>query len=496
MISGLSIGLGNPLRCSTEFQSYAQMMSFFPCLTEESYDSAGVRISGIKAAYITPLHTDLGLQFLINYLSLDSDGGQAHVDEYVRAFCMYLMGVFFFPFGHSTISLGYLANFEHLNELGGIDFGGAIYCHLLRCLDRASRQTGVVSSLQMGGFVILLEVWFYEYFRVANPILTEYTDERPRLRAWHGPRRARLTTGAPLVKPKADSVLRLGLTDYQDLFFHNDEAYDTLSWDFLWDVLKKYGLSGSFINWISNIMSSANLSILINGTVGFFKLERGVGKDNPLSLILFALAEDVLSRGISKLHYQHKILPTLTLKGQKFPSHLFFVDDILIFFNGHMRNIRQISNFLYRYQEACAVGHNVNKTKSNLLMGNISLARRRAITEEMGIEEGCFLEKNLGVPLVKGKFTSANACSLLDKIRKQLGRMLSFQGRCVLIKVVISSIPFITCPFTSGWSLLLKWQRGLFIISYGQEVDPQKRNIVIVNWDKVCKPYEEGGLGI
>ncbi|KAF9599215.1 hypothetical protein IFM89_036260 [Coptis chinensis] len=43
--------------------------------------------------------------------------------------------------------------------------------------------TGVVSSPQMGGFVILLEVWFYEYFRAANSILTKYTDERPRLRA-------------------------------------------------------------------------------------------------------------------------------------------------------------------------------------------------------------------------------------------------------------------------------------------------------------------------
>ncbi|KAF9622076.1 hypothetical protein IFM89_029360 [Coptis chinensis] len=68
------------------------------------------------------------------------------------------MGVFFFPSGHSTINLGYLAKFEHLHELGGIDFGGAIYCHLLRCLDRAFRQTGVVSSPQMGGFVILLEL--------------------------------------------------------------------------------------------------------------------------------------------------------------------------------------------------------------------------------------------------------------------------------------------------------------------------------------------------
>ncbi|KAF9605717.1 hypothetical protein IFM89_018060 [Coptis chinensis] len=61
------------------------------------------------------------------------------------------MGFLFLPSGHSTINLGYLANFEHLHELGGIDFGRAIYCNLLGCLDRASRHTGVVNSPQMGG---------------------------------------------------------------------------------------------------------------------------------------------------------------------------------------------------------------------------------------------------------------------------------------------------------------------------------------------------------
>ncbi|KAF9617992.1 hypothetical protein IFM89_039307 [Coptis chinensis] len=170
------------------------------CVQKVTTDSS----SGLKLPPVLPVcdpflisiprNPSFHFQFLIIYLSLDSDDGQAHVDEYVRALCMYLMGVLFLPSSYSTINLGYLANFEHLHELGGIDFGGAIYYNLLHCLDRASRQTGVVSSPQMGWVVILLEVWFYEYFRAANPILTEYTDERPRLRAWHGPRRARLTS--------------------------------------------------------------------------------------------------------------------------------------------------------------------------------------------------------------------------------------------------------------------------------------------------------------
>ncbi|KAF9599230.1 hypothetical protein IFM89_036356 [Coptis chinensis] len=179
------------------------------------FASDGVKISDIKAAYITPLTNDDGLQFLINYLSLDFDDGQAHADEYVRAFYMYLMSALFLPSGHSTINLGYLANFEHLHELGGIDFGGAIYCNLLRCLDRASRQTGVVTSPQLGGFVILLEVWFYEYFRATNPILTEYIDERPRPKAWHRPRRAHLTI---FVMSSAIRNLIVGSSKVKDQF--------------------------------------------------------------------------------------------------------------------------------------------------------------------------------------------------------------------------------------------------------------------------------------
>jgi len=80
------------------------------------------------------------------------------------------------------------------------------------------------------------------------------------------------------------------------------KSFDTLSWKFLLLVLTRFGFHPSFVGWISTILRFIMLSIRINGSlVGLFPCSRGVRQGDPLSPLLFCLAEEVLCRGLSKL---------------------------------------------------------------------------------------------------------------------------------------------------------------------------------------------------
>jgi hypothetical protein len=87
------------------------------------------------------------------------------------------------------------------------------------------------------------------------------------------------------------------------------KAFDTLEWSFLIKVLRSFGFSDTFCRWIDMILKSATLSISINGKLhGYFCCKRGVRQGDPLSPLLFCIAEDVLSRNISKLVADGKLI--------------------------------------------------------------------------------------------------------------------------------------------------------------------------------------------
>jgi hypothetical protein len=100
------------------------------------------------------------------------------------------------------------------------------------------------------------------------------------------------------------------------------KAFDTLDWSFILKVLKQFGFSNKLCSWIEVILNSANISISINGAQhGYFKCQRGVRQGDPLSLLLFCLAEEVLSRGISKLVSDGKLDLIKGSRSTFIPSH-------------------------------------------------------------------------------------------------------------------------------------------------------------------------------
>jgi len=105
-------------------------------------------------------------------------------------------------------------------------------------------------------------------------------------------------------------------------------------------------------------------SIQINGSlVGFFPCSRRVRQGDPLSPLLFCLAEEVLSRGLSKLVNDKKILHMASPQGFLTPSHILYVDDIFVFYMADNKSLGNLSIFLKTYGDFS--GQYVNNSKSN-----------------------------------------------------------------------------------------------------------------------------------
>jgi hypothetical protein len=129
------------------------------------------------------------------------------------------------------------------------------------------------------------------------------------------------------------------------------KAFDTLDWQFLIKVLKSFGFCDPFCNWIQTILHSAKLSISINGKEeGFFSCARGVRQGDPLSPLLFCIAEDVLSRGLSKLVSDGLLKPMKGTRNVQIPSHILYADDVMLFCKGTSSNIDVLSSFFLRFQ--------------------------------------------------------------------------------------------------------------------------------------------------
>jgi len=132
--------------------------------------------------------------------------------------------------------------------------------------------------------------------------------------------------------------------------FDIHKAFDTLILKFLLLVLTCFGFHPLFVGWISTILRSAMLSIRINGSlVGFFPCSKGVRQGDPFSLLLFCLANEVLSRGISKLVNDNNILIWLVRRVMSLPIIFYMLMTYLFLCRANNKSLRNLSVFLKLY---------------------------------------------------------------------------------------------------------------------------------------------------
>jgi len=147
--------------------------------------------------------------------------------------------------------------------------------------------------------------------------------------------------------------------------FH--KAYDTVNWDALDSVMEVMGFGLKWRRWISQCLSTASVSLIINGSPSKpFKMERGIRQGDPLSPFLFLLMAEVLNKMVQRT-ISLGLLRGISVGTDDLQiSHIQFADDTLVFCEAEEQYVRVIKGLFLTYQ--AFAGLCVNYKKSTLVV--------------------------------------------------------------------------------------------------------------------------------
>ncbi|XP_073138489.1 uncharacterized protein [Henckelia pumila] len=260
------------------------------------------------------------------------------------------------------------------------------------------------------------------------------------------------------------------------------KAYDRVQWDFLYQMLRAVGFSEEVCQVILRCVNNCWFSVIINGSLsGLFHSNRGLRQGNPISLSLFVIAAEYLSRVLDNLFAQHRMLNYST--GRSFRlSHFSHADDIIIFTNGSTPVIKILQNFLHHYEQ-CSRQLISNAKSAIITASNCPPERKGNYYGITGFREGSLPIRYLGSLLFLGPRKTSYFSHIIFSASKKLQgwntQILSFGSSLVLHP-----------PGT----VLHRFEMLCAKFLWGAKEDARK--IHWIAWEKICLPILEGGFGI
>jgi len=278
-----------------------------------------------------------------------------------------------------------------------------------------------------------------------------------------------------------------------------EKAYDSVDLKYLDEVMQKMNFPTLWRKWMSGCVGSATASVLVNGSpTDEFNIERGLRQGDPLSPFLFLLAAEgfnvlMLYLLEAKLFHGYKV----GCGDELCLTHLQFADDTLLIGEKSWQNVRSMWAMLLIFEQLS--GLRVNFHKSLLTGINVSASWLSEAALLMNCRVGAFPFVYLGLPIGgdprKLDFWRPILNSIKSRLSNWKSQFLSFGGRLILLKSVLSSLPVYFLSFFKAPTVIISSIESLFKIFFwgGGEV---VRKIAWVHWDTVCLPKSEGGLGV
>ncbi|CAN6233698.1 unnamed protein product [Urochloa humidicola] len=272
------------------------------------------------------------------------------------------------------------------------------------------------------------------------------------------------------------------------------KAFDTVSWDCLLAVLSARGFPQQWCQWISDILTSSKLAVLVNGRPGpWFNCRRGVRQGDPLSPYLFLLVADVLQQMVK----QNGMIRHPVAEDMPCPV-LQYADDTLIVLKADRHNLVQLRATLDLFAEF--TGLKINYHKSTLVPMHVSPENVASLQQVLGCQLGGFPQTYLGLPLSSDKLRLSAFAPLIAKADRYLcgwqASLLNPMGRTVLVNTVLDSQLIhatSVMPLPQGVLDAFDKRRRAFLWSGEDTVSGAQ---CLVAWEMACVPKEQGGFGI
>lgn len=269
-----------------------------------------------------------------------------------------------------------------------------------------------------------------------------------------------------------------------------EKAFDSVNWNFLYCVLRKFGFDEQSVNCIRSIYQEPKARIKINGSLTKeFNLERGTRQGCGLSPSLFALFIEPLAQMIR----QEDEVKGMNMGGEEHKIGL-FADDILLYLKAPNRSFSNTIRLLNFYGEYS--GYKVNVSKTQILPINYSPSQEIKNTYQLKWDNKTI--KYLGVYITSriDQLYDKNYTKINQNIRSDLERWpaicLDFRSRIEIIKINI--LPrllylFQSLPVTITQKQFIEWDKWISrFIWRGKKP--------MVRYKTLQLPKDRGGLAL
>lgn len=143
-----------------------------------------------------------------------------------------------------------------------------------------------------------------------------------------------------------------------------EKTYNSVRWDFLFDMLRTLGFHENWVNWIKGCLESASVSVLVNGSpTTKFKTSRGLRQGDPLAPFLFIIVVEGLARLVRQAIKRKMLEGVKVGRSEVEVCILQFADDTLFMCQDNYQSVLTIKAILKCYELAFRLKINFKKSK-------------------------------------------------------------------------------------------------------------------------------------